>query len=226
MPTPQRPTERGIAWLVLALSLTVAAIAAERAFDGPERGVGARPVQTASPAPTGSTTPRVASVTEAPVTRTPRPVLVEVPRLGVRATVLPVGVTADGAMRIPRDARRVGWYRFGSAPGAPEGSAVIAGHVDSRVQGRGVFFPLARARVGDAVRVTQAGGEVLLYRVVARESIHKRRLPADELFARDGAPRLTLITCSGRFVAEQGGYQDNLVVTATPVRLAPMADPS
>ena len=224
MRTLQRPTERGIAWLVLALSLTIAAFAAERAFDGPERQVGARPVQTAPPAPTGSTTPRAAPVTEAPISATPRPVLVEVPRLGVRATVQPVGVTADGAMRIPRDARRVGWYRFGPAPGAPEGSAVLAGHVDSRAQGRGVFFRLATVEVGDTVRVTQAGGEVLGYRVVARESIRKQRLPADELFARDGSPRLTLITCSGPYVAELGGYQDNLVVTATPVRFAPPMD--
>lgn len=226
MRTLQRPTERGFAWLVLALGLTVAALAAVRAFDGPERQVGVRQVQAAPPAPTGSATPRAAQVTEAPIPPTPRPVLVEVPRLRLRATVLPVGVTADGAMRIPRDARRVGWYRFGPAPGAPEGSAVLAGHVDSRAQGRGVFFRLATIEVGDTVRVTQAGGEVLAYRVVARESIRKQRLPADELFARDGSPRLTLITCSGPYVAEQGGYQDNLVVTATPVRLAPMADQS
>jgi LPXTG-site transpeptidase (sortase) family protein len=89
-----------------------------------------------------------------------------------------------------------------------------------------VFFRLATIEVGDTVRVTQAGGEVLAYRVVARESIRKQRLPADELFARDGSPRLTLITCSGPYVAQQGGYQDNLVVTATPVRPAPMADQS
>jgi len=228
MRTLKRPTERGIAWLVLAFSLTVAAFAAERAFDGPERQVGARPVQTAPPSPTGSTTSRAPLVTEAPssVLATPRPVLVEVPRLGVRAKVQPVGVTADSAMQIPRDARRVGWYRFGPAPGAPEGSAVLAGHVDSREQGRGVFFRLATVAVGDIVRVTQAGGEVLGYRVVARESFRKRRLPADELFARDGTPRLTLITCSGPYVAQQGGYQDNLVITATPMRWAPRDDTS
>jgi LPXTG-site transpeptidase (sortase) family protein len=89
-----------------------------------------------------------------------------------------------------------------------------------------VFFRLQTVDVGDTVRVTQAGGEVVAYRVVARESIRKRRLPADELFARDGSPRLTLITCSGPYVAERGGYQDNLVVTATPVRPAPRADTS
>jgi hypothetical protein len=35
-------------------------------------------------------------------------------------------------------------------------------------------------------------------------------------FARGGAPRLTLITCTGPFDRRTDGYRDNLVVTAVP----------
>ncbi len=38
-----------------------------------------------------------------------------------------------------------------------------------------------------------------------------------ELFARSGPARLTVITCGGPYLADQGGYQDNVVVTAVPV---------
>jgi hypothetical protein len=44
--------------------------------------------------------------------------------------------------------------------------------------------------------------------------IRKQALPLDELFRRDGPPRLTLLTCGGPFLAEYGSYRDNVVVVA------------
>ena len=106
--------------------------------------------------------------------------------MGIDAVVVPTGVTEDGAVVIPKDAYRVGWYRFGPAPGADEGSAVIVGHVDSKTQGRGALFTLVGIDVGDVVTVTNARGERLKYRVVAREVLEKKGLPVAELFARSG----------------------------------------
>jgi hypothetical protein len=54
--------------------------------------------------------------------------------------------------------------------------------------------------------------------VAARELIQKRALPLDDLFRRDGPPRLTLITCGGPFLPEFGSYRDNVVVVAEPLR--------
>ncbi len=51
----------------------------------------------------------------------------------------------------------------------------------------------------------------------SRESILKKRLPYEELFAVDGPPRLTLISCGGYYDPDNGGYQDNVVVTAVPL---------
>lgn len=209
-----RARGRRSAWIVLAASVAVViAVTAGRVFDRPDN-VGSRSPQRVPSVPSVGTS--VPSAQPIPTTR--RPVRVQVARLDVRASVQPVGVGADGAMVIPKDARRVGWYRFGPAPGHLEGSAVLAGHVDSRTQGQGVFFRLAAIEVGDVILLTQAGGAKLTYRVVARESLEKERLPTEELFARDGPPRLTLITCSGAYIPSLGGYQSNLVVTATPDR--------
>jgi hypothetical protein len=55
------------------------------------------------------------------------------------------------------------------------------------------------------------------FAVVARERYAKTAIPLEKYFARDGAVRLTLITCGGRFDPKTRHYQDNVVVTATPV---------
>ena len=144
------------------------------------------------------------------------PTRLVVPALGVDTAVEPVGVQADGQMAIPDDVDRVGWYRFGSAPGGP-GSAVIAGHVDDAEQGPGALEPLRGASVGDEIAVTDATGTTTRWRVVARELIQKKVLPLDRLFARTGEPRLTLITCGGPFLPEFSSYRDNVVVVAEPI---------
>ena len=67
--------------------------------------------------------------------------------------------------------------------------------------------------------MTLAGpdGKDRAFEVVARERYRKTRIPLDRYFARDGAPRLTLITCGGPFDAKTRHYRDNIVVTARPV---------
>ena len=54
------------------------------------------------------------------------------------------------------------------------------------------------------------------HRVVGKQTIVKQRLPVERLFARDGVPRLVLITCGGPFLPEVSSYRDNLVVVAVP----------
>jgi hypothetical protein len=179
------------------------------------------------PTPTAGATPgpatsggRLPTLTARPATppsdaSTAAPTRIRVPSVGVDATIEPVGVDGRGFMVIPDEVRKVGWYRFGPAPGDPAGAAVIAGHVDTKEQGAGALFPLRGIDVGERITVTVAGRD-LQFRVVGKQTIVKRRLPVEELFARDGAPRLVVITCGGPFIPELSSYRDNLVVVATP----------
>ncbi len=211
-----------VAATVLGVALAVAAPTAW-ALTRPEATAGA-PVEQAlgappSPSATTEEPPRVVArpATPAGPEQRPAPVRLAVPARGVDTAVDPVGVEPDGQMTIPADVGRVGWYRFGPAPG-DDGSAVIAGHVDDREQGLGAMAPLRDAAVGDEVVVTDAAGTAGRWRVVSREVIEKQVLPLDRLFAREGPPRLTLITCGGPFLAEFGSYRDNVVVVAEPLR--------
>jgi len=207
---------------VLGLALAVGAPTVW-ALTRPEAAAGI-PVEQALPAPAASSGASPLPALPAPTTRSsrptevrpaPAPARISVPALGVAAPVDAVGIADDGQMELPEDVSRVGWYRFGPEPGAG-GSAVLAGHVDDREQGPGALLPLRDAAVGDEVTVTDVAGTVTRWRVVSRELITKQVLPVERIFARDGAPRLTLITCGGPFLPEYRSYRDNVVVVAEP----------
>jgi hypothetical protein len=137
-----------------------------------------------------------------------------VPRVGISAAVIPVKVDRGGALDVPVDVQQVGWWQGGARPGDPQGTVVIDGHVDSATQGRGQFFRLERAGVGDRVVVTTARGQTA-YVVVARKVYRKAALPR-EIFTRAGRPRLVLITCGGAFNSRTRHYANNVVVYAVP----------
>jgi hypothetical protein len=137
--------------------------------------------------------------------------------IGIDVTVNPVGLDAKtGDFDVPPSVDKVGWYRYGPGLETAGGSIVIAGHVDSADQGKGAFFRLRELTTGDNVMVTGADGKRHAFVVVAREEYAKSKISLAKYFARDGAVRLTLITCGGPFDAASRHYRDNIVVTAVP----------
>jgi hypothetical protein len=184
----------------------------------PEPGAAAAPrTSSAPPSSPGTASPsRPAGTPQAAKAAQAAPVRLVAPDVGVDAAVDPVGVDDVGLMALPKDARRVGWYRFGVAPGSTVGSAVLAGHRDSRTQGRGILWDLGRAEPGQSLEVTLADGRRLRFEVVAVDRTAKAALALDALFARDGSPLLRVVTCGGDYLRDEGGYQDNIVVTAVP----------
>jgi hypothetical protein len=92
---------------------------------------------------------------------------------------------------------------------------VLGGHLDSKEYGVGPLVRLRNLRIGQLVRISSYGGRTTTYRVDDVREIAKRRLPLAELFDRGGAPRLRIVTCGGRYEPDSGGYQQNLVVSAS-----------
>jgi sortase (surface protein transpeptidase) len=150
-----------------------------------------------------------------PIRHVTRPDRIAIPTIGVDAQVVAVGLEDDGTMEIPVDVATIGWFEPGVRPGQP-GTAVLAGHVDSRTQGRGAFFDLRDLDVEDVVVTTGEDGQPQEWRVVARTRFLKDELPTADLFTREGDPRLVLITCGGAFDATARSYTDNIVVYAVP----------
>ena len=138
-----------------------------------------------------------------------------IPALGVDVSVVSVGLKPDGSMEIP-GAFEAGWYHYGPRPGDPEGSAVIAGHVDHNHE-PGVFIDLRNLSLGAEVVVTDSAGIPRRFVVAQRFQVDKDDLPADELFRSGGDPMLTLITCGGEFSRKSRSYTDNIVIRAVPL---------
>jgi hypothetical protein len=157
----------------------------------------------ARPGPSGSSSP--ANVT---------PASVEI----AGAEPAPVGlaaVTDDGALNVPPEIDRLGWW-VGSKPmGATAGTTLIAGHVDSAVAGLGYFAKLTELAEGDPITVTDGLGEEWEFEVSDTVQVTKSALPED-LFDTTGERRLALITCGGEFDPAKGSYTDNFIVYATP----------
>jgi hypothetical protein len=143
------------------------------------------------------------------------PSRVRLDRIGINAQVRAIGIDLEaGALGIPADIKRVGWWRDGAQPGDRRGTVLLAGHVDSRKRGAGALYALKSARPGDVVTL-QAGARTYRYRVTRVASMRKSALPKS-IYTRSGPRRLVIVTCGGPFDPRTRHYRDNVVVTAVP----------
>ena len=181
---------------------------------------GFSPLLTPSPTPGTSTAPQPGQIGTPALSQRVRfiPTQVVLPG-GARAPVLPAS-TVNGQLQVPVGTNRVGWWDGGAQAGDPFGSVVLAGHVDTKTEGLGFFVRLLRIRPGETV-VLRGDGHTASYRVSSIVSVPKDALATRSgAFDQTGDHRLVLITCTGNYDAGRGGYEDNLVVTATAVGLA------
>ena len=151
--------------------------------------------------------------------RVPRPVALIIPSIAVQTRLTKLGVTAGGALQVPSSTAVAGWYTRSPRPGAI-GSAVIAGHIDSR-SGPGVFFSLSRLRPGDRIYVRRADGTLALFRVTAVRSYAKKTFPTLAVYGPVPDAELRLITCGGAFDPARRSYLSNIVVYAVRRRAPP-----
>jgi hypothetical protein len=143
------------------------------------------------------------------------PVRIRIDALEVDVPIVPVGLREDRQMEVPDDAHEIGWYYPGVRPGE-KGSAVLAGHVDSK-EGPGAFWGLRDLALDDVITITHADGTEQAWRVVAREQYLKDELPINDLFVWGGeTEQLALVTCGGAWDRDAASYRDNVVVYTVP----------
>lgn len=139
------------------------------------------------------------------------PLNLTIPSIGLDAKIIPVGLQKNGAMEVPEDVMKIGWYKKGSRPGE-DGNVVLAGHVDNYL-GKGVFFDLKDVSIDDEVVISNQEN-TLLYKIVKIESYPYDDGPIEEIFGFTSQKRLQLITCTGWFNPLTKNHEERLVVTA------------
>jgi len=160
------------------------------------------------PAPTGP----IAAASQQRSAQVSLPVTLTIPSIGVQTTLVRLGLTAGGALQVPQSTAVAGWYTGSPRPGAV-GSAVIAGHIDSRT-GPGVFFRLSSLRPGDRVYVRRADGTLAVFRVTVVRQFPKDSFPTSAVYGPAPDPEVRLITCGGTFDPQLGSYLSNTIVYA------------
>jgi LPXTG-site transpeptidase (sortase) family protein len=162
-----------------------------------------------SPLPSTATP---AAIVSAPAEVAPaRPVALRIPSIALNDTVVPVGLTNDGAMDVPPgNTNNVGWYKYGTVPGSV-GSAVLDAHVFA------AFSKLNKVKVGSDIYVRDSAGNERHFVVQDVQLYALADVPADVLFNRNDTERLNLITCAGALTKDHSTYTHRLVVYAALV---------
>jgi hypothetical protein len=192
---------------LLAAGAGMAGLVVAHASSAPSVRLAARPSPVA--VPSGRT---VLPVSLSAVAQAPKPVWLTIPAIGVKAPIVTLGLNRNGTLQVPSTTTVVGWYTNSPRPGAT-GSAVIAGHVDSR-SGPGVFFWLRTMRPGERIYVRRADGTLAVFTVTAVRTYAKARFPTATVYGPVPDAELRLITCGGTFDYARGSYLSNVVVYA------------
>ncbi|UTR14226.1 class F sortase [Salipaludibacillus sp. LMS25] len=139
-----------------------------------------------------------------------QPVMIQIPKLGITAEVIPCHLNKDGSMEVPERGELAGWMTNSSMPGA-KGNAVIAGHVDD-FTGPAVFFTLKNLEQGDDIVIKSEYGSTLTFEVTKIEVYPNNHAPIDTIFGYASRPKLNLVTCHGLFDRKRKTHEERLVV--------------
>jgi len=177
------------------------------------------PTFTDLPPPSATITP-LPSVTATAYYTTPTPdrfeaaglpVRLEIPAIGVNATIEQVGTLPNGAIDVPKIPDNVAWYVESALPGQAGKSSVISGHLDSPY-GPAVFYKLRMLVPGDELAVTFENRERHVFVVEGKERYFYEDVPLDKVSSSTPRRMLNLITCDGAWDRGQANYQQRLVV--------------
>ena len=141
-----------------------------------------------------------------------------VPSAGIRAAVVQVGLTPDGAMGSPDNPFVVGWFNRSAIPGEL-GNALLGGHRDYQDRDGnvdvGVCWKLDETRVGDQLIMFDQGAErYYVYDIVDIATIRPDSHEAVKYLSQTRESVVTLITCSGDFDEDTHSYAERIVVVA------------
>ena len=142
------------------------------------------------------------------------PVSIDIPKIGARSSLVPLGVNADNTTQVPpvTTPLQAGWYTYAPTPGEV-GPAVVLGHVDGNHQ-KGIFYRLKELAAGDRVSIARKDGTTALFEVTKVHQVPKQDFEKEGVYDDTAGPELRLITCGGVFDRSAHNYVDNIVVYA------------
>lgn len=153
------------------------------------------------------------TTTESAVLPITEPTRLVIPKIGVSAKIVPVGLTPSGAMAVPPNFTDVAWFRLGVKPGE-KGQAVMNGHLDTGWNSKGVFQNLYQLEPGDVISILDQNKRTLNFKVIRSQLYDASDAPVEKIFGMSNEVLLNLITCDGVWNSDARAYDRRLVVFA------------
>jgi LPXTG-site transpeptidase (sortase) family protein len=154
----------------------------------------------------------------------PRPVRISIPRIGVDAPTVVLGLDSRNYPEVPDSGSDVAWYTF-SAPPNSGSNAVFSGHVDWyywNMPGEGVFYHVRELEIGDKISVELEDGSQLGYVVTGNVAVAYDDPNVVKVMDPTSRDVITLITCGGTWLRDYsnpsgGNYSHRVIVRAEKV---------
>jgi len=138
------------------------------------------------------------------------PVKLEFERTQITVNILPVELDPTGRMNVRDGLENVSWYKKSAIPGN-QGNAIIAGHRDWKGE-LGPFQSLEDIQMKEKIIIQYKNQEIRRFQVAEKQVYSVNDVPVSVMNVQMGT-RVTLITCTGKFIREKGGYQSRIIVT-------------
>ncbi len=154
----------------------------------------------------------------------PRPTHISIPRIGVDAKIVVMGLDSRNYPQVPDSGSDVAWYTF-SAPPATGSNAVFSGHVDWYywgMPGEGVFYHLRELEIGDEISLELEDGSQLGYSVTGNVAVAYDDPNVIKVMDPTSRDVITLVTCGGTWLRDYsnpigGNYSHRVIVRAERV---------
>ncbi|MFD9698974.1 sortase domain-bontaining protein [Lentzea sp. NPDC059081] len=132
------------------------------------------------------------------------PVELRIERIGVRSSLVALGLDAQGVVEMPpaNEGMQAGWHQTHAK------QWIIVGRIESN-KARGVFYRLNDLSQGDVVEVSKKDGTLARFTVSRTERVIRDDFFAEAVARDEKEEGLRLITC---------GTRDNVIVHAAPAQ--------
>jgi LPXTG-site transpeptidase (sortase) family protein len=151
----------------------------------------------------------------------PKPIRISIPRIGVNAPVIAMGLDSGNNPEVPDSGSDVAWYTFSAPPGSGS-NAVFSGHVDWYywgMPGEGVFYHLRELEIGDEISLELEDHTQLRYVVSGNVAVAYDDPNVVKVMGSTSKDVITLITCGGTWLRDYsnpigGNYSHRVIVRA------------
>lgn len=164
----------------------------------------------------------------APAPTRSAPTTIDIPTIHVNAPLVPLGLDNNKTVLVPdlNHVDQASWYcqDYKNADNTPTcagggvipgdvGPAAVYGHIDGHKRD-GVFKHVPELNIGDPINIHRADRTTITFKVYKVQQVHKTDFSAFQVYGDVLRPEIRLITCTGKFVGGQLGYEDQGIVYA------------